>query len=729
MDDVASLVIRIDSLEAELAKRRLDGVTVSGGRAEKATNGLTGAFLRFAGPAAIIAGSLMAIRKASQVERQFGVLNAGLITATGSAEKASIAFDAIEQFAANTPYDLAQATSGFTKLVNMGLNPSMRAMTSYGDTSAAMGKNLNDMIEAVADAATGEFERLKEFGIKARSEGDNVSFTFRGVTQTVKKEAATIEEYLIGLGETNFGGGMQLRMEELDGRISNMGDSWDSLWRTINDAGLDSLMKNTVSGVTASLDELDSTISSGYIPASLDALKGQFDTMGADIQGVWDELQTATGGTLTEIVDFLAEFAQDGLELGSRFIDFYVDAWKYLPIHARYWIQRLGIEVSAIVDYAKIYGGAFLDGFILSFKQLVSEGEIYMDAVKAFLTFDDFDLKGSLRAVQGEYRTLFNETYQGAIKSAEAVRQGRIDELELITQTREADKELYDSRLASAIALKEIQTDSPEQEDVLSQFKIIPEDQQEEEIGFWSRYLQASEESLTSLDELATSTLDRFSQGIGDAFAQWATGALDGEEAMDQFLKSMVTSTISALAQMGAQWLAYQAVQMLTGKTAATGAALALTAEAQAASLMAGIHAFASTAAIPIVGPPAAPAAMGAALAVTQPMAAGVAAISSGMVAGAFDEGGFIPSGKVGIVGEYGMEIARGPTNITGREETLKMLKNSQGGQSSTKNEVMNVNLNVSAIDSRSFEDYLQGSSPAIMGMIQQYKESKGERF
>ena len=58
-----------------------------------------------------------------------------------------------------------------------------------------MAKTLNQMIEAVADAATGEFERLKEFGIKAKSEGDKVSFIFRGVTTTVKKESNAIQNY------------------------------------------------------------------------------------------------------------------------------------------------------------------------------------------------------------------------------------------------------------------------------------------------------------------------------------------------------------------------------------------------------------------------------------------------------------------------------------------------------------------------------------------------------
>ena len=40
---------------------------------------------------------------------------------------------------------------------------------SYGDTSAALGKDLSQMIEAVADAATGEFERLKSLASKPKT--------------------------------------------------------------------------------------------------------------------------------------------------------------------------------------------------------------------------------------------------------------------------------------------------------------------------------------------------------------------------------------------------------------------------------------------------------------------------------------------------------------------------------------------------------------------------------
>lgn len=51
-----------------------------------------------------------------------------------------------------------------------------------------------------------------------------------------------------------------------------------------------------------------------------------------------------------------------------------------------------------------------------------------------------------------------------------------------------------------------------------------------------------------------------------------------------------------------------------------------------------------------------------------------------GNYAGAYDKGGYIPTGKYGIVGEYGPEIVNGPANVTGREATARKLNS--GGDS-----------------------------------------------
>ena len=55
----------------------------------------------------VSAGSLMS--KLVQEARAFDKLNAGLVTMTGSAQNASMAFGVLEEFAASTPYSLDQS--------------------------------------------------------------------------------------------------------------------------------------------------------------------------------------------------------------------------------------------------------------------------------------------------------------------------------------------------------------------------------------------------------------------------------------------------------------------------------------------------------------------------------------------------------------------------------------------------------------------------------------------
>lgn len=162
------------------------------------------------------------IKSASQMQN----MGVSLKTAMGGSQEATdAALKTITDFAAKTPYALGEVQGAFVKLKNMGLDPSTEALTAYGDTASAMGKSLNDMVEAVADAATGEFERLKEFGIRSSSEGDRVKFTFKGVTTEVGKNSEEIQKYLKDLGKTNFGGGMEAQSKTLTGTFSTFSDT------------------------------------------------------------------------------------------------------------------------------------------------------------------------------------------------------------------------------------------------------------------------------------------------------------------------------------------------------------------------------------------------------------------------------------------------------------------------------------------------------------------------
>lgn len=202
--------------------------------------------------------SLVAIAtEVVRAQREFDKLNAALITATGSTKSAGEAFSALQRFAAQTPYDLAQVTDAFLQLRSLGLTPSERALTSFGNTAAAKSKDLKTVVEAVADAATGEFERLKEaFGITAKQAGDNVKFTFQGVTTTLRKNASEIEEYLTRIGEVQFGGGMARQAVTLDGAISNLNDTWQQTLVSFSQSGFGDGVMGSVKALSGALTDL-----------------------------------------------------------------------------------------------------------------------------------------------------------------------------------------------------------------------------------------------------------------------------------------------------------------------------------------------------------------------------------------------------------------------------------------------------------------------------------------
>lgn len=245
------------------ARNELGQFVKTSGESKKATNDLSSEFEKLKTKAAgLLAGLSIAAfaGKLISVQREFDVLNSSLITITGSSANAEKELSWIKEFAAETPYSLAEVTQAFIKMKSLGLDASKESLTSYGNTASAMGKSLNQMIEAVADASTGEFERLKEFGIKAKQNGEQVSLTFQGVTTTIKNNAESISQYLTEIGNKNFFGAMEERAKTLDGAISNLGDTWDELFRTINQNNTGGIIYDSVKLASGAISDLISVI-------------------------------------------------------------------------------------------------------------------------------------------------------------------------------------------------------------------------------------------------------------------------------------------------------------------------------------------------------------------------------------------------------------------------------------------------------------------------------------
>ena len=102
-----------------------------------------------------------------------------------------------------------------------------------------------------------------------------------------------------------------------------------------------------------------------------------------------------------------------------------------------------------------------------------------------------------------------------------------------------------------------------------------------------------------------------------------------------------------------------------------------------------------------------------------------VSAISSVSFSGAYDEGGFIPSGKWGIVGEYGPEIVNGPANVTSRKDTMAAFEQAASNAGRTVEPVVNIK-NVNVLDPSVVGDYLgtDEGERVIMNVVQRNKRA-----
>ena len=65
------------------------------------------------------------------------------------------------------------------------------------------------------------------------------------------------------------------------------------------------------------------------------------------------------------------------------------------------------------------------------------------------------------------------------------------------------------------------------------------------------------------------------------------------------------------------------------------------------------------------------------------------------------DKGGYIPAGGLGIVGEYGPELVRGPANVTSRRETADLARSALTGGSKVTVNLIEDQSRAGQVDSR----------------------------
>lgn len=213
---------------------------------------------------AALAGAVYGFKAAFlDTAAQFERFQTILETTEGSSEGAKRAMDWVSDFAAKTPYELAQVTDAFVKLRAYGIDPTNGMLAALGDAAAAKGKDLGQGVEAIADAMMGNSERLKEFAsIDAAKAGNTITYAWTDrlgkdrlnkVRANNKKEIqATLQAIFQEMG----GGAMDKLSRTWDGMVSNLKDTWARFAKMVMNSGPFTLLKTELGGWLTKLDRM-----------------------------------------------------------------------------------------------------------------------------------------------------------------------------------------------------------------------------------------------------------------------------------------------------------------------------------------------------------------------------------------------------------------------------------------------------------------------------------------
>lgn len=227
-DEVRQINVQLDKMEAKLKD-------VKGGAKD-----MEGSFGMMKGA---LAGALAYIGLSEIIEATKAVFNltatwqkyqSTLKVALGDQTKANQALQMLQTYADKTNFTLDELADTFTKFANRGLVLTKNELEKVGDVANALGKPFKDLGEALLDI--NNTERWTELGIKAKTNGDKVSLTFKGVTMEVDRTEQGVTRAITAFGTLNGVAGQTAEQAKtLGGRWSTLKDEVAGLGRQIGE--------------------------------------------------------------------------------------------------------------------------------------------------------------------------------------------------------------------------------------------------------------------------------------------------------------------------------------------------------------------------------------------------------------------------------------------------------------------------------------------------------------
>ena len=652
---------------------------------------------------------------------------AGFISSFGGVDEARAQFEMLQQAARDTiqPFDSLQTAA--MNLKRNGVQPTADMLKTFSQIAYGTGQSLDTVTNAFTSSMQGRYKALNQLGITAQDQGSKLALTYKGVTTTIDKSAESLHKYFETVGKENEGV-LDYLQNGMTGALNHLDNAWGDFIRSIGESGLGDLIVKIVRDIATAMDGI-----TAWINKNSPYIRGFFQGL---IEG-WDAVYQGVKSALDTAYDYISDFFDDsekesktglsniGIFL-SNFFEFaragflkYVakpaaEAWIALKggfRGASEWLAELAYTgdfdkaADAYNDVINETSNEMLENtrimnraIDLQFDEIEKKtqrikDELKKDPVKAptVPTFKALSLGGSSGGSKGARAEADNwAKYYDKVK--DLAKNGLSDLRKLEArhneQLVELNEEFKKSRLATEseyLNAKKIIND-----EYMRQYQDIQKHAQEflkdiyddDVINLQDTYRakleqldQYHDESLVSEEDYLkareklytdyTAELNKIEKkSKGSVLSEDDVENLEHfHDAMDS-MSDAFSNLTQGLNESSASYKALFTIQKSFAVASATvKAALAwMTALSESKTWYEALANYA------------------AAISLTTSIISQLKSVSM------HDKGGYIKGGQLGIVGEYGPEIVRGPASVTSRKDTAAMARASMGGSSVTVN-------------------------------------------
>ena len=671
----------------------------------------------------IASASLVTAVKSELISTEKAV--AGFISSMGGVSEARAQFEMLQQAARDTlqPFDALQSAT--MNLRKNGIQPSADTLKAFSQIAYGTGQSLDAVSQAFTGALNGRLKSLQQLGIVAKDQGSKLILTYKGVSTAVDKNAESLHDYFQTIGKENEGV-LDYLQSGMTGAVNHIDNAWGDLVRAAAESGLGDLISTIIRDIASSMDEI-----TGWIKDNTPYLKSFFEGV---IEG-WKGIYGAVKSAVTSGIDLISGFFSDATEeekdglsnmgiLLSNFFEFaragfmqYIakpasNAWLAVKGSfegASEWLAELAftgdLESAAdaykgvisksydeILDNTKMWDKAIelqfeeIDKKVKKTKERLSDQSSMPDFTK--IKFLSPTGTGGAGGTGGKSQADTWAKYYQSVKDLAKNGLSDLRKLELEHQTKllELDKEFKQSRVATEAQYldaksildaeymrqyQEIQAQAQEYvHDIIDDDLTKLRESYDAKIEMLEMY---HEESLISDEQFLearnklwdeySKERDKLDKGRSVLSEEDVQNLTNFHDAMDSMTDAFSNLT-QGLSETSASYKALFAIQKsFAVASAAVKAALAwMTAISGAKTWYEALANYAS------------------AISLTTSIISQLRSVSM------HDKGGYIGPGQLGIVGEYGPELVRGPASVTSRQRTAELARSAVSGSQVTVN-------------------------------------------